>query len=141
HYDRWPLLEGFLAALYRHPPRVPFEVIVVDDDSRDATGAGLAAFGPLVRLVQNRPGVHNFGVSCNRGAAAARGRPIAFVNNDTIPQAGWLDAMVALHDQGGGVGIVGSKLLYPDGSIQHCGMAINEDGVAEHIYRLLPGGL
>jgi ADP-heptose:LPS heptosyltransferase/GT2 family glycosyltransferase/predicted SAM-dependent methyltransferase len=140
HYDRWPLLEGFLAALHAHPPRVSYEVIVVDDDSKDATHAGLAAWGPLVRVVQNRPGVHNFGVSCNRGAAAARGRLVAFVNNDTIPLPGWLDALVAAHDEGA-VGIVGSKLLYPDGTIQHCGMAMNEQGVAEHLYRCLPGNL
>jgi ADP-heptose:LPS heptosyltransferase/predicted SAM-dependent methyltransferase/glycosyltransferase involved in cell wall biosynthesis len=140
HYDRWSLLEGFLAALHRHPPRLPFEVIVVDDGSTDETPAGLAAWGPLVRVVQNRPRVHNFGVSCNRGAAAARGRLLAFVNNDTIPLPGWLDALVEQHREPG-AGIVGSKLLYPDGTIQHCGMAMNEERACEHIYRHLPGTL
>src|SRR5207247_7279766 len=79
HYDRWPLLEGFLAAVHRRPPRLPFEVIVVDDGSTDETHAALAAWGPLVRVVHNRPGVHNFAVSCSRGAAVGRGRLITVV--------------------------------------------------------------
>src|SRR6185295_1111521 len=91
HYDRWDLLEPLLAALHTHPPRVAFETIVVDDASNDGTAAGLAAWGPLVRVLRNPTRVHNFGVSCNRGAAAARGRVLVFLNNDTIPLPGWLD--------------------------------------------------
>ena len=80
------------------PPAVPFEMIVVDDASTDATAELLAGYGDagacrrrererrLRDRLQRRRG---------RGAAAST---LVFLNNDTIPQAGWLDALVAYAD-------------------------------------------
>lgn len=71
-----------------------YEIIVSDNGSSDATGDWLVSAWPDVRLVhESRP--IGFAAACNRGAAAARGRVLVFLNNDTEPQSGWLDRLIA----------------------------------------------
>ena len=59
------------------------------------------------------------------------------LNNDTIPGAGWLEALLEVAEDET-VGIVGSRLLYPDGRLQHAGIALNGDGLPYHVYRHEP---
>lgn len=98
------------------------EIIVVDDGSVDATPAALASWAerePRLRVLTNDRNV-GFTQSCNRGARAANGDVLVFLNNDTLPQAGWLPPLVeSLRDLR--VGAAGSKLVYPDGSLQEAG--------------------
>ncbi len=89
------------------------EVIVVDDASSDATAQWVAEQQPWVRLIVNRRNL-GFAASCNTGAAAARGRYIVLLNNDTEPEASWLAELaqaIAAHPD---AGIVASKLLLYD---------------------------
>ena len=119
------------------PASAECEVIVVDDGSRDATPALLAEYEGRVRVVahdRNR----GYSTACNDGAAVATGELLVFLNNDTIPLSGWLDALVRTA-QDHRVGIVGSKLLYPDGTIQHAGIAFDQDRQPRHIYVGFPG--
>ena len=53
--------------------------------------------------------------SCNTGLAAARGEFIIFLNNDTIVNDGWLDALVETLYRDSRIGVVGSRLLFEDG--------------------------
>lgn len=77
-------------------------------------------------------GPFNFSALCNKGAAAATGEFLLFLNNDTeVLQADWLDRLVelaALPD----VGAVGARLLYPDVRVQHAGVVLGLGGVAGH---------
>lgn len=76
---------------------------------------------PTLRVVvDDRP--FNFANACNRGAMAARGDVLVFLNDDTEPrQARWLDLLVE-RATAPDVGAVGARLLYGDGSIQHAGI-------------------
>jgi glycosyltransferase involved in cell wall biosynthesis len=69
------------------------EVIVVDDGSSDSTPEPLAAYADRIRAVRHDQN-SGFAGACNDGAAAASGEWLVFLNNDTIPQPGWLDALL-----------------------------------------------
>jgi GT2 family glycosyltransferase len=139
-FDGVHLLRTCLTALFKHPPsNCDWKVIVVDDASRDTTREVLDGYGSAVHVVvleQNS----GFATACNEGVAAANDCDLlVFLNNDTIPTAGWLDALVACALQRPKAAAVGAKLLYPDGSIQHGGVAIGQDGWPRHLYAGFPG--
>jgi O-antigen biosynthesis protein len=127
-----------LKALSRHATDLRFEVVIVDNGSSDGTADLLASLSGDVRVITN-PRNLGFARASNQGAKAARGRYLVFLNNDTEPQPGWLEAMVQAREQNPKVRIVGCKLLYPDGGgIQHAGVVFNNRGEPHHIFRKLP---
>lgn len=95
------------------------EVIVVDNASSDETPEMLRAF-PWVRVVRNDVNL-GFAKANNQGARLASGRFLALMNNDMEAHPGWLAAMLSVAGEPG-VGIVGAKLLFPDGTLQHAGV-------------------
>lgn len=115
-----------LDAIVSRPPAVDFEIIVVDNGSRDNTAAMLASFGSRIRPIINERNVF-FARACNQAAEVARGDLLLFLNNDTIPRAGWLDALVDYRAKNPRAGLVAAKLLYPNNTIQHAGMAVCQD--------------
>src|SRR3546814_1706446 len=58
----------------------------------------------------------------------ARGEYLVFLNNDTVPQPGWLDALLRTFAEHPDAGLVGPQLLYPDGRLQEAGGVVFEDG-------------
>ncbi len=104
---------------------LPFEVIVVDDASEDET----SLFLKDIRGITVITNISNCGFvkACNCGAAAASGDYLLFLNNDTEVTAGWLEVMLRGFDDNL-TGIVGAKLVYPDGSLQEAGNIVWRDG-------------
>jgi O-antigen biosynthesis protein len=125
-YGHWDYTRRCLESIELAPPVTPFEVIVVDDASVDDS-ADRVADCPGVRLVR-APRNLGFVGACNLGAAQARGELIMFLNNDTEVRPGWLDKLVEIVDDRDDVGLVGSKLVYPDGRLQESGGIIWADG-------------
>ena len=117
-----------LDSLLRHDSRASFEVIVVDDCSPDGSGALLEQVRGirLLRRVING----GFIASSNAGADEALGRYVVMLNNDTRLVPGWLDALLDSFTTLPEAGLVGSKLLYPDGSLQEAGGIVWRDGSA-----------
>ncbi len=121
-----------LHSLLGHAARVRCEIIVVDDASPDATAAvvgGLAADVAGLRLLTLEKN-GGFIAACNAGAALARGRFVVLLNNDTRVVAGWLDALIDSFTLFPRAGLVGSKLLYPNGALQEAGGIVWRDGTA-----------
>ena len=137
-FNRVDLTRQCLAALDASTPSHLYEVVVVDNGSTDETAAFLrrARAAGILRAVF--PGENlGFGKACNLGASLARGANVVLLNNDTIPGNGWLEALIEVaQDQS--VGIVGSRLLYPDGRLQHAGIALQAEGLPYHIHRHEP---
>jgi GT2 family glycosyltransferase/glycosyltransferase involved in cell wall biosynthesis len=113
------------------------DVIVVDDASFDSTPQLLAGFGSKITVVTHAVN-GGFALSCNDGAKAARSDYLIFLNNDTIPQPGWLQTLVQYADDHPQAAVVGAKLLYPDNTVQHAGVVICQDRYPRHIYSGFP---
>jgi GT2 family glycosyltransferase len=136
-HGRASLTERCLEALRAELPR-GCEVIVVDDASTDSTPALLASYRDAIRVLTLPVNV-GYARACNEGAAIAANDTLVFLNNDTEPQPGWLQALNAYARDHPGAAVVGAKLLYPTGSIQHAGVAIGQDGYPHNLYAGLPG--
>jgi GT2 family glycosyltransferase len=120
------LTERCLHAIAAATTGIPYEVIVVDDDA-DADTKGLLGAVRGARVLVNEENLGYLG-SVNRGAATARGRHLVLLNSDTEPQPGWLEALVERAESADDVGVVGARLIYPDGRLQEAGGIVFRDG-------------
>lgn len=113
-----------------------YELLIVDNQSDEADArayiAGIEGLGlPQLRVLHydhpfNYSSVNNF------AAREARGEYLVLLNNDTaILDGNWLEALLN-HARRPEVGIVGAKLLFPDGRIQHGGVILGLRGPADH---------
>ena len=88
-----------------------YEVIIINNASSDGTAETLGGIDQLT-LINNTKNI-GFGRACNQGAAEARGEYVVFLNNDTLPQPGWLSALVACAERNVHSGCIGSRLIFP----------------------------
>jgi GT2 family glycosyltransferase len=105
---------------------IPFEIIIVDDCSIDETNLFFQKCKNF-RYIRNESN-EGFLRSCNIGAKNALGDYLILLNNDTLVLPGWLENLIRTFHAFPNAGLVGSKLLYPDGTLQEAGGIIWEDG-------------
>jgi GT2 family glycosyltransferase len=105
-----------LASLQGDRCRLPIEVIVVDNASTDGTPAAIREQYPDVKLIENN-GNLGFAKANNIGLAQCRGRYVALVNSDVVVPPGCLEKMVAYMDEHTDIGLLGPKMLDPDGGL------------------------
>ena len=110
------LRECLLSILGNHS-NLALQTLVVDNASTDDSVERVARNFPVAEVIVNTEN-RGFARACNQGLRAACGRYILFLNPDTILGAGAADEMVAYMDEHPEVGILGPKLLNPDGSRQ-----------------------
>jgi GT2 family glycosyltransferase/radical SAM superfamily enzyme YgiQ (UPF0313 family)/tetratricopeptide (TPR) repeat protein len=140
-WNKMDLTVQCLTKLAEATTGIDYEVIVVDNHSTDGTGEVLRLVGGDLRVISN-PENLGFAKACNQGARIARGKYLVFLNNDTIPLKGWLNALINEAEAHPEAGIVGSKLLYADGTIQHAGVLFMRNGLGPyHRYRQAPADL
>jgi len=100
-----------------------FSVTVVDNGSTDGSVAWLREHAPSVRVIANAVN-QGFAAAVNQGIRASEGEYVATLNNDTEPEPGWLEALVAAADSDDRVGMCASKMLFTD-----CPHVINSAGI------------
>lgn len=103
-----------------------YEVIVVNNASSDGTQAylnDLTTQNSWLKVINNSQNV-GFAKANNQAAEQANGEYLLFLNNDTEVMENWLEPMISLAQEDDRIGVVGSKLLYEDKTIQHAGVVL-----------------
>lgn len=111
----------------RTPATLGFRVILADDCPENPLRPLLADVEGL-EIVQN-PVNLGFVRNCNQASRLANGEFIVFLNNDTVVEDGWLEALVSLARSDPAIGIVGCKLLNADDSLQEAGIVMFSDAL------------
>lgn len=140
--DKPALLRRCVDGLSERTDYPSLELVLVDNGSTDPEAVAI-----LRRLrdearavVLDERGPFNWSRFNNRAVEACSGDVLLFLNNDTdVLHSDWLREMVG-HLSFPDVGAVGAKLLYPNGDIQHAGLALDADGLPYHSWRHADGG-
>ena len=132
--DKAEVLKKCIESVLRKTTYSNFEILIIDNQSIEpATYNYLQIFQQkgIKVLPYDKP--FNYSKICNYGAQCAQGDVFLFLNNDTeVISPEWLTEMVG-HALRPEVGVVGAKLYYPDGSLQHAGVLCNS-GSIDHAY-------
>lgn len=140
-WNNWELTKNCLKSIYETASNtISFEVICINCASFDKTLEGLRSLQyPNFKNIELEKNF-GFATACNVGAKNAKGKYLFFLNNDTIVLKGSIEALCDLMLGNPYIGIAGCRLLYPDGTIQHAGMAADKDFFWHHIFQNYNGG-
>jgi GT2 family glycosyltransferase len=138
--DRADLVAECVRGLTERTDYPRCEIVIVDNGSTapDALALLRDLKSDARFKVLERPGRFNFSALSNDGARTIQAPLLVFLNNDIVVlESGWLKTMVrfAVLPQ---IGVVGARLLFPDGLVQHAGVVLGFGGIAGHPYRRMP---
>ena len=134
--DQLPMLNGLIDSLLSRTSYPRYELLIVDNNSSEPAACayldGIEQLHSEQLRVLRYPHPFNYSAINNFAAAQARGDYLILLNNDTgVLHDNWIEALLN-HAQRPEVGIVGAKLHYPDGRIQHGGVVLGLRGPADH---------
>lgn len=133
-YNQFSYTYACLASILENTKGLSYEIIIADDMSTDET-VNIETYIKNITVI--RDGVNRgFLLNCNNAAKHAKGKYIFFLNNDTNVQDQWLDYLLQLIESDDTIGMVGSKLIYPDGRQQEAGGIIWNDASGWNFGRL-----
>lgn len=138
--NRWELTQACLTSLLETTlgSDLRYEVILADDGSADDTVRAGDIFTGL-EVVRSESTL-GFCRNCNKAAKQARGRYILLLTNDMVVLPGWLETLHKTIEEDPSAGIVGGKLLYPDGQVKEAGGGILSNGECMDIGQCLRVG-
>ncbi|MFJ4430039.1 glycosyltransferase family 2 protein [Pseudomonas sp. NPDC089395] len=134
--DQFGLVSRCVETIIQRTRYKHYEIILVDNlsEAEDAKGwlDAIESMADDKLRVLRYPHPFNYSAMNNLAVAEARGEYLVLMNNDTaVIDDNWLDELLN-HAQRPEVGIVGARLHYPDGTLQHAGVVLGLRGPAEH---------
>ena len=134
--DQLPMLMRCIESLMGNTRYTHYELIIIDNNSQTPEARewfkGMERLNDAKVRILRYPHPFNYSAINNFAVSHARGEYLVLLNNDTaVIDGDWLGAMLH-HAQRPEVGIVGAKLLFPNGNIQHAGVVLGLRGVADH---------
>jgi GT2 family glycosyltransferase len=133
-----PFLLGCLRAVEASVRRIPYEVLLVlNEPAQELLNAVERAVSGAV-VLRTRVNL-GFAGCVNFAARRARGEFLVLLNDDTEVEPGWLEALVETARRRPTASVVGSTMLFPDGTIQEAGSVVWSDGSTYTVGRGLPG--
>jgi GT2 family glycosyltransferase len=117
NYNVKNLLEKCLDSIFKYEKDIEFEVIVVDNNSKDGSQEMLKRDFPQEKLIENKRNV-GFSRACNQGIKQSQGRYILLLNPDTELTPGGFKKMIDFMDSKPEIGICGPKMMDQKGNIQ-----------------------
>jgi GT2 family glycosyltransferase/SAM-dependent methyltransferase len=134
--DRVDLLGKCISSIREKTNYKNYEIVIVDNGSE--AKATLEYFNEMERHSNIRvipfPDEFNYSRANNIGAEASEGDVFLFLNNDIeILESDWLEEMLRWAEREE-IGVVGAKLLYPNGAVQHAGVILGMQGHASHVF-------
>jgi GT2 family glycosyltransferase/SAM-dependent methyltransferase/glycosyltransferase involved in cell wall biosynthesis len=127
-YNNWAFTRNCLISIYQYTQDVAYEIIVGDNVSTDET-VDIEKYFSNITYLRNKENM-GYILNINNAASHAKGEFILTLNNDTTVTPNWLSAMIDIFRKDPRAGLVGSKLVYPDGSLQEAGGIIWKDASA-----------
>ncbi|NPD47857.1 glycosyltransferase [Lentimicrobium sp. S6] len=124
-YNHFVETYNCVSSIVENTKALSYEIIIIDDHSSENIEVLEKALSG-VKFITNTMN-QGFLKSCNIAAEQAKGEYIHFLNNDTIVHPEWLSSLLIVFEKFEKVGIVGSKLIYPDGKLQEAGGIIWND--------------
>lgn len=117
-YNTRALLEDCVRSIIAQTLRVSYQIIVVDNNSRDGSATMLEAEFPFVRLIRNTTN-RGFAAANNQAFSHAQGRYILMLNPDTLILDRAIEQAVSFADKDPNIGALGCRIRWPDRSHQH----------------------
>ena len=127
-YNQFDYTYLCVESILENSGNISYEIIIANDCSTDLT-TRIEEIMPGIRCVTNEQNLR-FLLNCNHAAKYAKGKYVLFLNNDTQVQENWLEPLVTLIESADDIGMVGSKLIYPNGLLQEAGGIVWKDASA-----------
>lgn len=125
------LLKNCLTSIKENTSYPNYEIIVVDNGSTDGSQTFIKESYPNINLIENKKNL-GFSKANNQGIIAAGGDFIFLLNNDTQVTKNWLTNLIEVAESDSKIGIVGCKMIFPNGEVQHAGGYITNAGIGRH---------
>jgi GT2 family glycosyltransferase len=137
--DKPELLKTLVSSLFQYTRYENLELLLISNNSTQPETFALLEqlTDPRIRkLTWNHP--FNYSAINNFGVQHATGELLLFLNNDIeVIESGWLEELMS-QVQRPEIGVVGPRLLYPNGTLQHVGVVLGQQGFAGHAFAGLP---